>query len=252
MSHMISCLCPTFKRPKLLANAIACFIAQEYDSPAELVILDDAGQYPHDLYHGVELPRNLNVRLVSYPNRLRSLPEKYNALAAMAYGDRLVVWEDDDIYLPWHLAAHHIALERHGYSHPSRVWSLYTGKLDTEAARWRFHASIAFRRETLDAVGGWPSTRALEFDQQFMANLVAHCGEDIADPNAGGAFPSYVFRWASTLAYHGQAYPSATWYDDVGRLPLDGEIVPRLKPEYDAETRSTVLKLERMRWQSVP
>jgi Glycosyltransferases involved in cell wall biogenesis len=41
---MISCLCPTYKRPTLLANAIACFLQQDYDGPAELIVLDDAGE----------------------------------------------------------------------------------------------------------------------------------------------------------------------------------------------------------------
>lgn len=41
---LVTCVCPTYKRPQLLQNALACFLAQEYERK-HLVILDDAGQF---------------------------------------------------------------------------------------------------------------------------------------------------------------------------------------------------------------
>lgn len=42
----ISCVCPTYKRPHMLRNSLACFLAQDYPKDrCELIILDDAGQY---------------------------------------------------------------------------------------------------------------------------------------------------------------------------------------------------------------
>jgi glycosyltransferase involved in cell wall biosynthesis len=41
----ISCLMPTYGRPTLVQNAIACFLAQDYPAgKRRLLILDDAGQ----------------------------------------------------------------------------------------------------------------------------------------------------------------------------------------------------------------
>ena len=41
----VSCLCPTYRRPKLLENSIACFLAQDYPADRrELIVLDDAGE----------------------------------------------------------------------------------------------------------------------------------------------------------------------------------------------------------------
>jgi hypothetical protein len=135
----VSCLCPTYRRPELLANAVACFLAQDYPPDRrELVILDDAGQFKSQAGNGWEL--------LSMPRRFQSLPEKYNAIAGLAKGDIFVVWEDDDIYLPQHLSQHVAALSQGNFSKPSRIFSLYTGELREENAGGLFHGSIAFTR----------------------------------------------------------------------------------------------------------
>lgn len=230
----VSCLCPTYLRPKLLENSIACFLAQDYPADRrELVILDDAGQIAPQKGDGWE------VILVA--RRFRSLPEKFNALAGLARGDMLVVWEDDDIYLPWHITAHVEALTDGGFSKPSRVLSLYTGTLQEEDATGRFHASIAFTREAFESAGGWPLTKRGDFDQQLLARLSRSSA--IVDPCRNHP-PSYVFRWGSTGAYHGQALMRGPG-DDEWYLRLLNEdsvdlIRPALHPGYDPQTTSIV------------
>jgi len=234
---MVSCLCPTYRRPRLLANAVACFLAQDYPAERrELLILDDAGQFPSQSGPGWEL--------ISLSRRFRSLPEKYNALAGMAQGDILVVWEDDDIYLPWHLSAHVAALANAAYSKPSRVWSLYSGKPKLESSAGRFHASIACTRAAFETSGGWPVTARGDFDQQVMTRF-AQAGPK-ADP-ALRRIPSYVFRWGSTGQYHGQAQMAGAadprWYEKCSGL---GESAPQtaLVPEFDPETRKIFDELQ--------
>ncbi|MGV2333790.1 MAG UNVERIFIED_CONTAM: hypothetical protein LVR18_26535 [Planctomycetaceae bacterium] len=78
-----------------------------------------------------------------------------------------------------------------------------TGRLEQEDATGRFHASLAFRREIFDRIGGWPLTKRGDFDQQLIAML--HAIEAPGDP-CQFADPSYIFRWGQTNAYHGQAY----------------------------------------------
>ena len=55
----------------------------------------------------------------------------------------------------------------------SSVLSTYTGKHEVEDAIGRFHASLAFRREVFDRIGGWPLTKRGDFDQQLIARLTA-------------------------------------------------------------------------------
>jgi hypothetical protein len=191
----VACLCPTYRRPRLLENAIACFLAQDYPADRRrLLILDDAGELSPQSGNGWEV----FFTAVRFP----TLPAKFNALTQLAGdADVLAVWEDDDIYLPWHLSESVAAMVNTGWSHPSRVLSTYGDTLHEEPAGGRFHASLVIRRECLKAVGGWPSTARADFDQQLIARL-ASTGP-YGDPTYPRG-PSYVFRWGSTLAYHGQ------------------------------------------------
>jgi hypothetical protein len=88
--------------------------------------------------------------------------------------------------------------------------------LTQEDATGRFHASLAFRREIFDRIGGWPLTKRGDFDQQLIARLNAI--EAPGDP-CQFADPSYIFRWGQTNAYHGQAFMQGPedegWYDRV-------------------------------------
>ncbi|MCA9058915.1 MAG: hypothetical protein KDA85_10455, partial [Planctomycetaceae bacterium] len=129
----------------------------------------------------------------------------------------LVVWEDDDIYLPHHISSHVAAMDGHLWSKPSKVLSDYTGDVREEDATGRFHASLALTRSAFEQVGGWPLTLRGDFDPQLIAGL--HTLGPAADPCLSAA-PSYVFRWTSTGAYHGQAWMRGPndegWYDRVG------------------------------------
>lgn len=208
----VTCLCPTFRRPALLEQSIGCFEQQDYDD-CELLILDDANQ--------IRSHSGKNWRVISVPNRFNSLSEKYNALAGMASGSALCLWEDDDLYLPWHVSSHAKALRESGYSKPSKVWSLYTGEPQIENAAGRFHGSIAFARERFLESGGWPLTTAPNFDAQFMSRL----GEPV-DTLAYGK-PSYVFRW-HTNSYHGQAM-GEDWWEAAKDVP-QGHTYLKLNP----------------------
>ena len=207
--QFVSCLCPTFRRPKLLENSIACFLAQDYPADRrELIILDDAGELKNESGEGWQI--------ISIPRRFRSLPEKFNALAGLSHGEILVVWEDDDIYLPHHISSHVTAMEGCLWSKPSKVLSDYTGQIQEEDATGRFHASLAFTRQAFDQVGGWPLTLRGDFDQQLISKLNA---VGIPGDPCSVAGPGYVFRWGSTGAYHGQAMmrgpDDENWYDNA-------------------------------------
>jgi len=205
----VSCLCPTYRRPKLLENSIACFLAQDYPADRrELIVLDDAAELQNQTGDGWQI--------ISIPRRFRSLPEKFNALAGLARGDILVVWEDDDIYLPHHISTHVRAMDGHLWSKPSKVLSDYTGEVQEEDATGRFHASLAFTRLALEKVCGWPLTLRGDFDQQLIARL-----NELGLPGnpCTIANPTYIFRWGSTGAYHGQALMRTPddehWYSRV-------------------------------------
>lgn len=235
----VACLCPTYRRPnRLVANAIACFEAQTYEH-RRLIILDDGGAlrpWSGDRWE-----------VVTREPRRRSLPAKCNELADLAGEcDVLVVSEDDDTYLPWHVEAHVAALEAtgRGWSHPSTVLSTYTGKLDREGASGRFHAALAMRSDVFAEVGGWPDTDRADFDQQLLAELgrTGPGADPCALPAADLARPSYVFRWGSTGDEHGQSHMRGAddegWYERAGRRPWAGGPPVLIGPMFDSETKA--------------
>lgn len=209
--EFVAALCPTFRRPNLAGNAAACFLAQGFTGPRKLLIWEDGGAL---------LASQSELIEVIASERFPDLGGKYNALAERAVrrysADVLAVWEDDDIYLPWHLSAHVRALQETGrmWSKPSRVLSLYTGTLQEEPADGRFHASIALRREAWEEVR-WPTSGRADFDQEFIGLLSRRFGSP-ADPLEIHPVPGYVFRYASTGSWHAQHFmrgPGDTeWY----------------------------------------
>ncbi len=192
-----------------------------------LPILDDAGE--------LQSQTGEAWQIISIGRRFRSLPEKFNALAGLARGEILVVWEDDDIYLPHHISSHVTAIAGHLWSKPSKVLSDYTGEIQEEDATGRFHASLAFSRQAFEQVGGWPLTLRGDFDQQLLARL-ATTGTP-ADPCSVEP-PGYIFRWGSTQAYHGQALmrgpEDEEWYERIPSRALTAPHTPI--PELDDQS----------------
>lgn len=228
----VACLCPTYRRPFCLRNAVACFEAQTYEN-RELIVLDDAGQY-----RGHEGDR---WRVISVPLRFRSLPAKFNALASLSDADAFCVWEDDDIYLPWHVEAHAHALSGGAaMSVPRRIMDACgpRGWNVRENAGCMFHASWAYSREGFDAVGGYPLTGALTFDVEMLDRMRAYLGAP-ADPALTHP-PSYLYRWQQSGAYNGSQFGPG-WYEAAGRLSgLPGDnlgTIARIEPLMDNATR---------------
>jgi len=127
----IAAICCTYRRVRELSTAIECFLRQDYID-REMVVLDDAGQFAADALNG--LP---GVKLVSSPIRFRTLGEKRNASAALVSPDveAYCVWDDDDIYLPWHMSASAAALKDADYTIPTAIFVEKGGRLQRKCAR---------------------------------------------------------------------------------------------------------------------
>ncbi len=240
------CLCPTYGRPRqVLENSLACFLSQDYSGPSMLWILDDGNTVVAQ--HGKQGQAEWAV--VQGGWRRDSLPRKYNEMVTWSFlgkptwGQKdvgYVVWDDDDLYLPWHLSSYAAALQSSQWVHPETVLSTYDG-LHRESAAGRFHGSLAIRGDLLSRLGGWVPTRRADFDQQQISQC-ARVGGPPGRPIAADGIPSYVFRWADSGASHCQGLMSSPdnidWYDRVKRnhYPDDGAI-GELVPQFDAAAK---------------
>ena len=216
----IACLCSTFNRPAQLAEAVESFLRQTYPANLrELIILDDAGQYAPDACDHLE-----GVKLVTTRHRFRTLGEKRNACAALVSPDveAYAVWDDDDIYLPWHLEAM-AAVFAMGYqwSRPAEVWLDKRTRLERRATKGLFHGSWGFTREAFYHVGGYPPMQSGQ--DQALAGRFKKAGINSVSPsefvtpstNSSDAdrfqlaLPSYIYRW--------HTYPGARHISALGK-----------------------------------
>lgn len=236
------CVCPTWGRPRhIIENTIALFESQTHPD-RHLIILDDLGNIAE------ESGDRWEVRSTTF--RSPSLPQKYAMILKAAKEtypnwDSLAIWDDDDLYLPDHLANHAKALETFEWAHPSFVWSTYTGKPVTEFAEGRFYASAAVRREWFEQFGGWRPTKRADFDQLFLSDAAER---PKGDPCIFGD-PQFVFRWHDTHANHAQqairAPEDTEWY---WRLqPTNNVLMNHIEPRYDAEAIKTIEAINGLR-----
>lgn len=243
------CLCPTHGRPSMPANALQLFLDQALPPKhtAQLVIFDDAGQIASQAC----LLTDRTWSVISVPD-WGPLPQKYNRLLQLLGGIRndpdtvYVCWDDDDVYLPDHLAAIGESLSRPGYrwAHPSLVYSTYDERRPAripadesprvETAAGRFHGALAICGDLLTELCGWPDTDLATYDQQMLQRLQQYPHQR-ANPCAGRV-PTYCYRWQDTAKWH-----CSGSIDEAGRYrrpPIQepGQ-VDQLVPRYDASTK---------------
>lgn len=190
----IAAVCCTYLRPVQLGWMIRCFELQDH-ADAELIVLDDAGQYDGQ--------RGERWRLFSTRRRLPTLGEKRNAAAALVSDDveALAVWDDDDLYLPWALRACVAALQIAPWSRPSLVLHPQPdGSLRQHQTGGLFHGGWAYRREAFERVGGYPAINNGE--DQALARRLKHDAIPSADPIKLGLKPFYVYPWGTGSGWH--------------------------------------------------
>lgn len=221
----IACIAATYKRPQLLAHAIESFLRQDYPAELrELIVLDDADQYAPQ--------GGKNWQIVSVPQRFRTLGEKRNASAALVSPDvdAYCVWDDDDIYLPWHLTAAAQALADADYSIPTALYVDKRNRLERKENQYLFHGAWAFRRSAFEQVCGYPFIQSGQ-DQGLLKRFKA-AKLRRADPIQFDERPSYVYRWYTAHSSHLSAM-GANGYERLGATASDH--VAEIKPAWDRD-----------------
>jgi GT2 family glycosyltransferase len=205
----IAVVCVTFNRPRPLGRMVRCFERQDY-APRELVILDDAGQYPP-----MEGP---GWRLISLAARFATLGEKRNAATRLISpdADALAIWDDDDLYMPWALRASAAALRQAPWSRPSVVLHPRPdGSLRQHETGGLFHSGWAYRRDAFERSGGYPHMNNGE--DQALAERFRRAGVAEADPRQLGFLPFLIYQWGRGLHL---SSAGRRGYENWGRLAI--------------------------------
>lgn len=233
---LISCICPTFGRPPdqqyLIEEAIQSFLLQDYPNK-ELIVLNDCP--------GQELVCDApGVRVVNVSERFPSLGDKRNAGVALAHGDLIATWDDDDISLPWRLSLSYEMLGDADYFNPRRAWLREGGTMvQTNGSLVGANTSL-YRRDALRRIGGYPSLTLGEdkvFDAAMRSTVKTRGGEGSGDPELPPEDWYYIYRWGES-PFHLSGSGDPDFWDEVGKRSFKpGRYVlePHWRVDYVAE-----------------
>jgi glycosyltransferase involved in cell wall biosynthesis len=165
MNKGVSCLCLTYGRPALLEEAIESFIRQQWDGPKELIVVND---HPDQKL----VYRHKKVRIYNLKRRLPTLGQKRNLSVALALYNHLLIWDDDDIHLPWRIEETMKAMADSQYFKCGPIWVSEKGELYKHTPKeevW-FHGTSGYSRNLYEAIGGYKRINAGE-DTDFEIRL---------------------------------------------------------------------------------
>lgn len=164
----LSCICITAGRTEHLAEAVACFVRQDYDGESELVILNTLPE--QELSCSVPFVTVYNLK-----QRPESLGAARNIAVAMSSGTHIITFDDDDLYLRNHLSnfGNHFKdndwlwLSNMFYVEQSKIKNIVRGSQNV----------VAFTKSAWEAVGCYSPKFSVGEDRDFVGRLTsAHKG----------------------------------------------------------------------------
>jgi hypothetical protein len=181
----IDCLMGTYGRYALVCEALACFLQQSALSQATLLIYN---QHPVPLRF--DHPRVRVVNETPPAGSLRYIRQRMHELADPA-AELIHWWDDDDLYLPWHLqdCLDHIA--------GNVAWK--------PASSWMSERNVTFSRHVNTFEGSWifradylkaaPLHTHLDYTDHPVIRQTVEA-RALATTELGGR-TSYIYRWAT-------------------------------------------------------
>jgi hypothetical protein len=182
----IDCLMGTYGRYALASEALACFLQQSVTSQVTLLIYN---QHPVPLRF--DHPRVRIVNEAPPAGSLRFIRRRMLDLADPS-ADLIHFWDDDDLYLPWHLED---CLQHIGDNiawRPASCWMSEGNMTFSRFANSRFEGSWIFRADYLQRADLYTHPTYTDhpvYLQIEEARLFAS--------TELGAATSYIYRWAN-------------------------------------------------------
>lgn len=157
-----SCICLTYGRPRHLAEALACFLNQDYPEK-ELIIYNT---YPRQTITG-NWPQ---VKIFNCTERPSTLGKSRNLAIELATGDIMMPWDDDNLYMPWLLAAMANAFEELAvpWVRVDPVWYSERWKIKSAISWWP--NAVSCTMEAWNKVGRYDDINQIE-DKVFALKL---------------------------------------------------------------------------------
>jgi hypothetical protein len=245
----IDCLMGTYGRHALASEALACFLQQSITTGATLLVYNQ-----HPVALRFDHPRVRIVNEIPPEGSLRFIRRRMLDLADPD-ADLIHFWDDDDLYLPWHLEDCLANIKASVAWKPRSCWMSMGG---TEFSRHEntFEGSWVFRAKYLKAapIDTHPTyTDHPVYRQTSEAGLLAETELGVAT--------SYIYRWGNgsehVSAYSGkldednQKHNIGLWRARSTDVRPDGRLAPAdLSRCWQAYLDGTKRLLSESEWKS--
>ena len=220
----IDCLMGTYGRYSLVREALACFLEQRAISQASLLIYN---QHPVPLRFD-----HPSVRVVNEAppeGSLRFIRQRMIELSDPS-AEFIHWWDDDDLYLPWHLEDCLMHIGDAVAWKPASSW-VSEGNVKFTLKSNRFEGSWLFRSEYLKSA---PLNTYPDYTDHPVTLQTVEAGK-LASTELGGR-TSYIYRW-DTGAEHLSGYSGSgdedtqrsnigLWRRRSDDVRADGQLVP--------------------------
>lgn len=187
---MISCKCITYGRVDTLEEALYSFLTQDYKGEKELIIVND---YPLQKL----IFEHPEVRIYNLDKTFDTIGEKENYAVSLCKGDKIAVWDDDDIAMPNHLSNIDKYFGDADLLHWHRGVLFNFDKI--EAITGLGNSGIVYSKRIWEQIGGHPLENA-GYDMTFVYKIMENSDKIVhADPPDDEV--SWFYMWGGR-SYH--------------------------------------------------
>jgi len=239
----ISCLCTTFGRTRLLAEAVKSFHRQQYGGRLQLVILND---HPHQIIR-YDHP---DVMVINRAERFETMGEKRHFSVEAAEYDWVMCWDDDDICLPHRVSRMVRCLDNQqadAIIERSAYWCRFTEDYIKYKPTLSLAGTVLTSKDFYYRCGGY---KKMNSGQDTELNKAMRSMGSFQHTNSP-ADPQYIYRWA-THTYHLSGYGRdrpghRSGYEIIGSNTLDkcavgdepvGDVIVQPHWKWDYEARA--------------
>jgi hypothetical protein len=245
----IDCLMGTYGRYSLACEALACFLEQTRLSQATLLIYN---QHPVPLRFDHPRVRVVNEELPA--RSLRYIRQRMHELADPS-AELIHWWDDDDLYLPWHLEDCLIHVKENVAWKPASSWvSLRNVEFSREQNV--FEGSWVFRADYIKVA---PLDTHLDYIDHPVVCQTQEAGL-LATTELGGR-TSYIYRWDNGAAHISgfggccsedvQMQNVGAWRQLSDEIREDGLLVPAdLTPRWIQYLKGIAAQVNRDEWEA--
>lgn len=111
---LISCLCVTHEKPKMLERVINCFYNQSYQNKQLIIVYEDFDTLTHEFIINQYFENNIKVIMIDSSKKKIPLGELRNTSIYEADGEYVCQWDDDDWFDPDRLATQMLFIQQSG------------------------------------------------------------------------------------------------------------------------------------------